>query len=380
MPIITADIKTYRIVCSLIAIGLGLIAQSPRVLAQSPNPPKVERASETIAGTYQLTGVMETASGLKNTPDGHYSWWLAVGGLDLYSEGQWSRQGNEIILGPHQFDKNMPPFELSANGPWTEKEKEAALNMEHIRLQNRAERVCPFLAYGATWGDADVTLPTNISTEQKFVEALKLEARLKTEYQAAITDFFEAGENLNDDQLEVAARIARTKWEAAADLVKKLAVQTGKTASITSPNLNTDCVLPAKPKTAANPSDWSSGTGVWIGNPDQPNARRDFEVNFHFADGSMVRGRSYELGFVFAPATAKKLNRLSFTLTHEGQKFSQAFEIKNDNINQVFYVRTDPRVTIKPPFEEMRLKIEKERLVSTSSLGINGTYIRTNEK
>jgi hypothetical protein len=380
MPNITADIKTYRIVCSLIAIGLGLIAQSPRAVAQSPNPPKVERASETIAGTYQLTGVMETASALKITPDGHYSWWLAVGALDLYSEGQWTRQGNEIVLGPHQFDKNMPPFELSANGPWTEKEKEAALNMEHIRLQNRAERVCPFLAYGAITDDEEVTLPANISAEQKFFETVKLETRLKTEYQAAITGFLEAGGNLDNDQLEVTARTARVKWEAAADLVKKLAAQTGQSALITPPNLDKDCGLPSKPKTAANPSDWSSGTGVWIGNSDQPNASRDFEVTFHFADGSIVQGRSYDLGFVFAPATAKKLNRLSFMLTHEGQKFSQAFEIKNDNINQVFYVRTDPRVTIKPPFEEMRLKFEKGRLVSTSSLGINGAYIRTNEK
>jgi hypothetical protein len=372
-----------RLALSLLAISLGLVAQSANVTAQVPNPPKVEKADQEIAGIYQLTGVMETGSGLKISPDGDYSWWLSVGSLDLYSEGKWTRQGDEIILGPHQFNKNLPPFELSNARAWSEEDRTAALNMEQTRMQNRAYRVCPFLDYGGQRDDDDLTLPANLSPDQQLAEAMKFETRLKAEYQNAITTYFvQINERDKDgrDDLEVMTRTARLKWEQAADLVRKLSAETGKSVSITSPDLHRDCVLPPKPNTLVKPSDWSNGMGVWIGIPGRPNVRRDIEVTFHYADGSMVQGRSYELGFVFVPATAKKLNRLSLTLTHKGQKYAQSIQMKDSDNAQIFYARPDPRITIDPPFEEARLRIEKGRLVSTSSLGMGGAYVLRSDK
>jgi hypothetical protein len=51
-----------------------------------------------IAGTYYLTGVMETGSGFKLDKDSSFEFFYSYGALDRYGSGRWSVQDHKIIL------------------------------------------------------------------------------------------------------------------------------------------------------------------------------------------------------------------------------------------------------------------------------------------
>ena len=51
-----------------------------------------------IAGVYYLSGVMETASGIKLNPDSTFQFFFSQGALDRTGEGTWKVKNDEIIL------------------------------------------------------------------------------------------------------------------------------------------------------------------------------------------------------------------------------------------------------------------------------------------
>ena len=53
---------------------------------------------ERLAGDYQLQGVMETASGLRLSPDGTYRFFLSYGIADERDEGKWRIDGSAVVL------------------------------------------------------------------------------------------------------------------------------------------------------------------------------------------------------------------------------------------------------------------------------------------
>ena len=54
--------------------------------------------SNTIAGEYSLTGVMETASGIVLNKDSTFQFYFSYGALDREGSGKWSVTGDHIIL------------------------------------------------------------------------------------------------------------------------------------------------------------------------------------------------------------------------------------------------------------------------------------------
>lgn len=63
-----------------------------------------------LAGEYYLTGVMETASGLKLNPDSTFEFFYAYGALDRTGGGKWSIDGNSVIL--NSYPSPGPVFKL----------------------------------------------------------------------------------------------------------------------------------------------------------------------------------------------------------------------------------------------------------------------------
>ena len=53
---------------------------------------------ERVAGDYQLSGVMETASGLRLSADGTYRFFLSYGIADERDEGTWRVDGSAVVL------------------------------------------------------------------------------------------------------------------------------------------------------------------------------------------------------------------------------------------------------------------------------------------
>ncbi len=67
-----------------------------------------DRQPRSVSGTYMLAGQMETASGLRIKDDGRFDWYLIVGALDLFANGSWSRNGNNIMLRFEETSSNAP--------------------------------------------------------------------------------------------------------------------------------------------------------------------------------------------------------------------------------------------------------------------------------
>ena len=60
----------------------------------------------TVAGTYYLTGVMETGSGFKLSEDSSFEFFYSYGALDRYGSGRWSVQDNKVILNSKPYPGN----------------------------------------------------------------------------------------------------------------------------------------------------------------------------------------------------------------------------------------------------------------------------------
>lgn len=54
--------------------------------------------TQSLEGVYQLTGVMETASGFQLHADSTFEFYFSYGALDRYGSGRWKLDGNNIIL------------------------------------------------------------------------------------------------------------------------------------------------------------------------------------------------------------------------------------------------------------------------------------------
>ncbi|QTD56809.1 hypothetical protein [Parasphingorhabdus cellanae] len=350
-----------------------------------PLPDKDGQAEPaTPVGSYRLTGVMETASRLLLEADGSYKWMMIVGGLDLYSEGQWTQTNGQVILGPHQFSDETPVFALGAKYSWGSEEKDAAYKMENIRLRNRAKWTCAFLEYGAQYSSSgDLAFPKDLPPQERFEAAVEIERERHGAYKKAIANYFNRDLQDDSDSAEIAARTARQHWREAVAFLADSGRAAGKTGEYQSPPLPADCLFlsdftPFHAQNDDRPNvNWNDGVGIWVNRRERPNARLKIEAQFSFADGSQVSANSYELGFAFAPKTRNnQLQSITLTLRHNEKEYSSSFDIAPNNKAAVYEVKLDNRLFIKPPFEEFRLNIADDRLVPVD--GSRGYYVKGN--
>ncbi len=368
----------YKI--AVTAVLSAAFAFSPAA-AQKPVPEQTMQTEKTpsdIEGSYYLKGVMETGSRLILVSNGQYVWELTVGSLDLFSHGNWTRQGDEITLGPHQFDKSLAAFELTELHPWRDEDRKAAGDMELIRLKNQVKRVCPFLSYGGLWGVDDPVFLADLPPEQRYTEAAAIESKLKAAYQDAIIAYFVPSESADNESQITDARTARVHWELSADFLREAAAAAGKSVSISPPDMPDVCIpsAPARPA-VKSADDWSNGFGVWIGGTSYPQWMENVDVTFRFTDGSMVKGNSYQRGFVFVSPNGRKLSGITLSIESLGQLYSSSFDVakfKEMEDRQVFSFWPDPRMLNKPPFEQATLTVSKGRLTPKSFMGLDGFY------
>ncbi len=361
---------------------LCAFALAPAALAQSAGDSNGQTTARALAGHYRLAGVMETASQLQLEADGSYRWMLIVGSLDLYSEGTWTLAGGQVILGPHRFGKDRPVFALGASYPWGREEADAAYASDTTRLHNRAKWQCAFLASGGYYQSSDdYAVPEELTPLQRFEAAVESERELRAAYEKAIAAYFARDMSDPDDNLEISARSARRDWGRAVALLAKSARAAGKTARYQPPSLPADCFFLSDytPEYAGNESgpriDWTEGVGIWVKRRERPNAHLNIDAEFTFADGSRATANSHELGFAFVPAAdERQLKAIKLTLRHDGSEYSSRFDVAPDRNARVFEVKLDRRVLIKPPFEQLRLDIDGDRLVPADGSG--GAYIR----
>ena len=97
------------LVLVLAAIAMPASAQqatqaTPPVAAEAAGAKPIEA---TLAGEYQLAGVMETGSGLLLRADGSFEWYFSYGALDLGARGTWTRLGDAVEL--VVVDMGFPP-------------------------------------------------------------------------------------------------------------------------------------------------------------------------------------------------------------------------------------------------------------------------------
>ena len=360
------------------------LALAPAVHAKTANETGEQAEANSLAGSYRLGGVMETAAQLLLEADGSYKWMLIVGSLDLYSEGKWTQSGGQVILGPHRFDKDRPVFALGDTYPWGREERDAAYDAETIRLKNRAKWQCVFLENGGYYASSDGEfLPEELTPMQQFEAAVASERALRAEYEQAIAAYFARDRSDPDDNLEISARSARRNWGHAVSVLAKSARAVGKTARYQPPSLPAECFFLSDYSSEYADHDsgerinWNEGVGIWVNRRDRPNARLDIAAEFSFADGSVENANSHELGFAFAPAAAERqLKAIKLTLRHDGLEYSSSFDVAPDRNARVFEVKLDNRVLIKPPFTEMRLNISGENLLPADGSG--GAYIKRN--
>ncbi len=59
---------------------------------------EAQQKTNTAIGEYYLSGVMETASGFKLSPDSTFQFFFSYGALDRSGSGTWKQEGNNIIF------------------------------------------------------------------------------------------------------------------------------------------------------------------------------------------------------------------------------------------------------------------------------------------
>jgi hypothetical protein len=373
-----------RNLSNCLVAAVCMLAIAPTSFAQQPADINAQAKAGNVTGSYRLTGVMETASRLQLEADGTYKWMMAVGGLDLYSEGKWTQTNGQVILGRHQFDSDTAVFTLGSSYVWGREESTAAYEMEHIRLKNRAKWNCAFLAAGGYFSSSGESIfPKDLPPLEKHQAAVKIEREMYDAYEKAIGAYFDRDMSSTDDNPELAARTARQNWEHAVAFLAESGRAVGKTGNYQPPPLPAECLFLSDytPDYAENQSsenvNWNWGVGIWVNRRDRPNARLDIDAEFSFTDGSVEMANSYELGFAFAPASnGRQLQSIKLTLRHEEKEYSSRFDVPTDRRARVYEVKLDNRVFVKPPFEELRLAISGDRLKSVD--GSRGYYIKTN--
>ncbi len=65
-----------------------------------------DRQDASLAGLYELQGVMETGSAIGLAADGRFQYMLTVGAFDEVAEGCWHRTGQNIVLVPTKIQAN----------------------------------------------------------------------------------------------------------------------------------------------------------------------------------------------------------------------------------------------------------------------------------
>jgi hypothetical protein len=92
-----------RKVAAVAALVHGLLpleARSARAAGCAPADP-------TLAGHYEMHGVMEVGSELLLKADGRFQYMLAYGALDELASGCWARHGGMVTLYADKFEASM---------------------------------------------------------------------------------------------------------------------------------------------------------------------------------------------------------------------------------------------------------------------------------
>jgi hypothetical protein len=92
--------------CKL-AVVAALALALPPLEARSVRAAGCAPADPTLAGHYEMHGVMEVGSELLLKADGQFQYMLAYGALDELASGCWTRHGGLVTLYADKFETSM---------------------------------------------------------------------------------------------------------------------------------------------------------------------------------------------------------------------------------------------------------------------------------
>lgn len=92
-----------RKLAAVAALVLGLIPLEARSVGAAGCAP----ADPTLAGHYEMHGVMEVGSELQLKADGRFQYMLAYGALDELASGCWARHSGVVTLYADKFEASM---------------------------------------------------------------------------------------------------------------------------------------------------------------------------------------------------------------------------------------------------------------------------------
>ena len=364
-------------------LPLALMLLSPTAGAAGPG------------GRYFLQGVMETGSELRLHDDGRFEWSLAYGAVDRLQRGQWSREGDRVVLVADAPATGADLLRVDTMFPWSADIETRLRDMEAARRSALARERCPFLE------EADVASPPRLMGEpapspdalaRAARDALPpLErARAEAEAQAAAAVQAQArAEAMQDDpqlrrdadQQMQRAVAAMAAYRASLGQARDAHVAAGlPLPALVEPRLPEACSAPSVADTdadaiaAAQPG---QGLGVVVGDPEAGLRFSGIDVTFLFSDGHSETRTTNTGGWaLLRPRPGARWQRVTLRHPEASPELQASFAVDTGK-GDVLAIVLDSARLLPPVFERMTLRIEGEALVPTWPDGRErGTYVR----
>lgn len=365
------------------ALSLALMLLAPPAGAAGPG------------GRYFLQGVMETGSELRLHDDGRFEWSLVYGAVDRIQRGQWSREGERVVLVADAPSAGPSLLRVDAMFPWDADTEARLRDMEIDREGALAQERCPFLAVadatsappmaGMPAASADAlaraareSLPplVNARSVAEAAAAAAVQARV---YVATVQGDARLQRDADQQmQLAVAAMEAyRVNLAQARDAHAAAGLPL---PALAEPRIPEACGAPspadAEAIAAARPG---QGMGVVVGDPGVGLRFSGIDVTFLFSDGHRDTRTTNRGGWALVrPRPGARWQRV--TLHRDGDdavpEIQSTFAVDTGK-GDLMAIALDSARLAPPVFERMQLRIEGEALVPTWPDGQErGSYVR----
>ena len=360
-------------------VTYGCAKGSPTVKASVP---------AALAGHYYLSGVMETGSELLLKPDGSYDYFISYGAVDQFSKGHWRRVGDAVVLTHAKLPATAPLFKLDSLAPW---DADAEGWIQKERYEKRVAAIykrCPFLgepaanANEAAPPEATAMTPPALSSldppkadlEADYRKAKAREASARRAYESAASRVMRKQGDAASNWVD--ARMARYDWQQARYEMLSARNRTDLSETPPMPQLPAACVVPDEPDAASIPEKrWIRGFAIVVADPATEMNFKNVDVTFQFADGTNATRTTVRGGIAWVekqagnPVTGIVLNyRGAGRDTAQPEHFAIAAAAEG-----VQHVVIDSLLFAQPPFDEMRLTIDRDELIGP---GGRGRYAR----
>ncbi len=338
-------------------------------------PAVVGTPDQSMAGTYYLSGVMETGSVLNLTADGRFSWSMSYGAVDQTAEGRWGRAGDIITLATDEPSADKPIFILDEVFPWSAEIERRMRERESMQQWDIFNTRCPPALRiqqvpSVPWPMS--TLPANAADRAKAAQAKQAAEAARDKASRAIAKSM-AADASEADLAEAEAAISAW-YSARYEMEKAHSFPDLQRPDIGSPLMPDECRMPDIPSEEPVPeAQWRRGIAAAFGNATRDMVPYYIQVTFVFSDGHRETTTTGSSSMAFAPP--RKGAVVEQLLLELAGPLAQPVTLPVEPAAEgVLAVLVDTTRITAPPFETMRLEIEGRDLIPDGKP--DGRYIR----